>query len=262
MINLLRIEWMKVKSYRTFWVLMGLFLVAVIGMNYIVYKANIEINKNMPLSALTGSPFTFPNVWNTITWLSSWLLYFPGFVMVLIISNEYTFKTHRQNIIDGLSRKQFVNTKLCVALILAVISTIIVFITTLLFGLAGGGRFTFEGMSAIGYFFICSWVYILFALLLAFLFRKAVLAIGIYFIFGMILDNLLSLLLRRAFDGKPYGNYLMPLDVADSVLKHPFRSQVDGFWTPANIYISLVVCVVWIVFYHLFTNRKFQAEDL
>ena len=260
--KLLAIEWMKVKNYRTFWVLMGLFLIAVIGMNYIVYKANIEINKNLPLSALTGSPFTFPNVWNTITWLSSWLLYFPGFVMVLIISNEYTFKTHRQNVIDGLSRKQFVNTKLMVAFVLSVTSTIIVLITTILFGVAGGSTLTFDGIEAIGYFFICSWVYILLAMLLAFLFRKAVLAIGVYFIFGMIIDNLISVSLRWLFNGKPYGNYMVPLDVADSLLKHPFRKQVDGFWTPANINISLAICVAWIVFYHVFTIRKFQGEDL
>ncbi len=260
--SLLQIEWMKVKSYRTFWVLMGLFLVAVIGMNYIVYKANIEINKNMPLSALTGSPFTFPNVWNTITWMSSWLLYFPGFVMVLLISNEYTFKTHRQNVIDGLSRKQFVSIKLMVAFILSLISTIVVLITTILFGIAGGGSVTLNGIEAIGYFFICSWVYILLAMLLAFLFRKAVLAIGVYFIFGMILDNLLSLFLRWLFNGKPYGNYMVPLDVADSLLKHPFRNQSDNFWLPANIYICLGICVAWIIFYHVFTTRKFQGEDL
>ena len=261
--TLLQIEWMKVKNYRTFWILAGLFVIAVIGINYISFRINTEVNSATSVIGGTGGPFNFPKIWNTMTWMSSLLLYFPGFIMIFLISNEFTFKTHRQNIIDGLSRKQFVMVKLNVALIIAIVTTMIVFVTTLLFGLLGGGTFTLEGIEYMGFFFVCSFIYVLFAMVIALLLRKAALSVGIYFIYGLIIDNVIPALLRKTFDGKPYGSYIMPLDVADGLLPFPFfKNQVDMVLKTPNPYICLGICVVWIAFYYWFSIRKFQNEDL
>ncbi len=127
MTDLLKTEWLKIKPYRTFWILMTLFVVAVGGINYISFYINTNINKVTNAVGMgTGNPFAFPNVWLTVAWMSSWVLYIPGFIIIFLITNEYTFKTHRQNIIDGLSRKQFVATKLALAFLLASLSTLIV----------------------------------------------------------------------------------------------------------------------------------------
>jgi ABC-2 type transport system permease protein len=262
--KLLQIEWMKVKKYTTFWVLASLFVVAVIGINYISLSINSEINKTTSAVGLgTGSPFEFPKIWNTVAWMSSWLLFFPGFIMIFLVSNEFTFKTHRQNIIDGLSRKQFVQVKLADALIIAIVSTLVVFIITLLFGILGGSQFTFEGMEYIGYYFICSLIYILFGMTIAFLLRKAALSVGIYFIYGLIVDNVVPGLVRQQFGGKPYGTYFMPLDVADGLLPFPFfKSQIQAVLRTPNVYICLAICAAWIIFYYFFTIRKFEREDI
>jgi len=262
--TLLQIEWMKVKSYRTFWILAGLFVAAVVGVNYISYSINIEVNDRTSAVGLgTGNPFSFPQIWNTMAWMSSLLLYFPGFIIIFLVSNEFTFKTHRQNIIDGLSRKQFVMIKLNVALIIAVASTLVVFLTTLVFGLLGGGTFTVQGIEYMGYFFVCSFIYVLFAMVLALMLRKAALSVGIYFIYGLIIDNLIPLLLRKSFDNKPYGSYIMPLDVADGLLPFPFfKSMVEATLRTPNQYICLSICAAWIVFYYWFSIKKFQQEDL
>ncbi|MEO7313408.1 MAG: ABC transporter permease [Chitinophagaceae bacterium] len=262
--TLLQIEWMKVRNYRTFWILAALFVIAVIGINYISFRINTEVNNTTSAVGLgTGNPFDFPQIWNTMAWMSSMLLYFPGFIMIFLISNEFTFKTHRQNIIDGLSRKEFVMIKLNVALIIAIVTTLIVFLVTLLFGLLGGGKFSLEGIEYMGYFFICSFIYILFAMVIALLLRKAALSVGIYFIYGLIIDNVIPALLRKSFDGKPYGSYIMPLDVADGLLPFPFfKNQVDAILKTPNPYICLVICIAWIIFYYSFSIRKFQNEDL
>lgn len=262
--TLLQIEWMKVKNYRTFWILAGLFVAAVIGINYIGFTINQKINETTSAVGLgTGTPYDFPKVWNTIAWMSSWLLYFPGFIIIFLITNEFTFKTHRQNIIDGLSRKQFVMVKLNVALIISVASTLVVLLATLLFGIIGGSKPTIEGIEYFGYFFVCSLIYILFAMLLAMLLRKAALSVGIYFIYGLIIDNVIPGLIRKSLDNKPYGSYIMPLDVADGLLPFPiFKNQMKAVLESPNPYICLGICAAWIVFYFWFSIRKFQNEDL
>jgi len=262
--KLLQIEWMKVRNYRTFWILASLFVAAVVGINYISYSINTQVNNTTSAIGLgTGGPFEFPKIWNTMTWMSSLLLYFPGFIIIFLITNEYTFKTHRQNIIDGLSRKQFVMVKLNLAWIIALASTIVVFVATALFGIIDGSTFTFEGMEYIAYFFVCSLIYVLFAMLLALMLRKAALAVGIYFIYGLIIDNIIPGILRKYLDGKPYGTYFMPLDVADGLLPFPFfKNQIDAILRMPNPYICLGICVAWVVFYHWFSIRKFEKEDL
>src|SRR6476620_12789663 len=119
MLHLLKIEWLKVKNYRTFWILGGLFLLSIFGINYIAFSIHEEQSKSAMANAIMGSPFNFPEVWHTITYMSSFLLFIPGLLMIISITNEFSFKTHRQNIIDGLSRTQFIHVKLASVVILA-----------------------------------------------------------------------------------------------------------------------------------------------
>jgi ABC-2 type transport system permease protein len=262
--QLLAIEWMKIKPYRTFWILLVLFAVAVLGINYISFYINSNVNDVTNAVGLgTGNPFSFPNIWLTVPWMCTWVLYFPGFIIIFLTTNEYTFKTHRQNIIDGQSRYEFVATKLAVAFLLALTSTLFVFFTTLTFGLAGGSALNFSKIYYLGYFFVLAWVYILFALMLAFLLRKAALSVGLFFIYGLIIDNVLSGLLRKLFEGKPYGNLLLPLEVADSLLPFPFfKDQLQMVLRSPNALACLGISLAWVGFYHFFMLRKFRNEDL
>jgi len=88
---------------------------------------------------LGSSPYQFPDTWQTTAFFSSFLLFMPGLLMIISITNEFSFKTHRQNIIDGWSRTEFILVKLMLVFIIAFISTIAVFITAFLFGIAIDG---------------------------------------------------------------------------------------------------------------------------
>ena len=119
MLQLLKLEWLKVKNYRAFWIFLGLYIVGLFSINWIAYQFPGKVKKNnVPLNIF---PYDFPAVYQTIAWVSSWLLYFPGILMILVITNEYNYKTHRQNIIDGLTRQQFVAAKILFGLAIAVL---------------------------------------------------------------------------------------------------------------------------------------------
>src|ERR1700694_1611313 len=108
MVHLLKIEWLKIKNYRAFWVFSVFYLVSIFLLNYIGWSTHQRTTHDVPGSEVVlGQPFSFPNVWATVGWMSSWLLYFPGMMIIMLMTNEFNFKTHRQNIIDGLSRNQF-----------------------------------------------------------------------------------------------------------------------------------------------------------
>ncbi|HTF29632.1 MAG TPA: ABC transporter permease, partial [Flavitalea sp.] len=147
MMNHLRTEWLKIKNYKAFWIFLGLYLVSIVAINYIAFEIYQQTVKQEPMAAsLINDPYAFPNVWQTVGYMGSWLLYFPGIIIILLTSNEFVFKTHRQNIIDGWSRKTFVHTKLLLVIMLSIVTTIISTLTALIFGVASGDPFSSDGM--------------------------------------------------------------------------------------------------------------------
>jgi len=173
MLYLLKIEWLKVKNYKAFWIFAILYFFAILGINYTGYYVNELTAENLPQSQLLlGTPYAFPKVWQTVGWMSSWLLYFPGILFIMLLTNEFNFKTHRQNIIDGWTRKQFISVKFVFALLFAIVATLFNLLVALLFGtLTTGSSFSFQGMENVIYIFIQTFAYITFEMFLAILFR-------------------------------------------------------------------------------------------
>jgi hypothetical protein len=263
MLQLLKIEWMKVKNYRTFWILSGLYLISIYGVNYITYLVqDARPKKNDMASMLIGAPpFQFPEVWVTVSYMSSFLLFIPGLLMIISFTNEFSFKTHRQNIIDGWSRKQFIMVKMMLTVILAFVSAIAVFITAFLFGLfEGGADMSFEKIENIGYFFVQALSYSAVALLFSLLFKRAAIAVGVFFLYSVVLENMIAGLLNRYVNN--IGRYL-PLESTDNLIPFPFlRNVVKQFTTQANPMILLGVSAAYLIIYYVICLKKFETDDL
>jgi hypothetical protein len=265
MLQRLSIEWMKLKNYRTFWILGILYLVSIFGANYIGYRIQQSIyeakqSKGMAEMIIGNPPFAFPNVWHMTSYISSFLLFLPGLLMIISMTNEYSYKTHRQNVIDGWSRREFISTKLVMAIIAAVASTIMVTLTALFFGLIQGEPFSTEKTVYLFYFFIQALSYTLVGLLFAVLFKRGGLAIGVFFLYALVLENILAGLMNRYMDFS--GRYL-PLESTDSLVPLPIFEQVQRQIIKAPNYTALlIVAIVYIGCYFFFISRKFETDDL
>lgn len=262
MLHLLKIEWLKVKNYKAFWIFAILYSFAILGINYTGYYVNELAIQNVPMGeALLGSPYSFPKVWGTVGFMSSWLLYFPGILFIMLLTNEFNFKTHRQNIIDGWTRQQFVTVKFVFAILFSVVATIFNFLVALLFGLISTGSvFSFAGIENVGYIFIQTVAYITFAMFLAILFRKSGAAIAVFFLFGLIFEWLFTTLINLQLDISPVG-YFLPLQVTDVMLPIPFGDEIIYKGAP-DAWILAIAAIVYIGGYYYFALKKFSQEDL
>ena len=79
--------------------------------------------------------FNFPIIWHITTFFSALFKFFFAIVVVSMIGNEYSNKTLKQNLIDGLSKKEFILSKFYVIVFFSLISTVIIFIISLILGL-------------------------------------------------------------------------------------------------------------------------------
>jgi ABC-type transport system involved in multi-copper enzyme maturation permease subunit len=78
--------------------------------------------------------FNFPYIWHFNTYMASIFKFFLLLVIVSMMANEYSYKTLKQNLIDGLSKKEFVLSKFYAVVVFALVSTIFVFVVSLILG--------------------------------------------------------------------------------------------------------------------------------
>lgn len=271
--HLLQIEWLKLRRYRAFLIMTIFFVVGVFAINYIAFLVNKEIvTSSGPASLISFSPYHFPNTWQTTSYLTGFILLVPALLLIMLTTNEYTYKTHRQNIIDGLSRQQFISVKIMLALIFAIVSTILVFITALLFGFGSGSSFTFTGVEFVGYFFLKALTYNLIGLLIAVLIKRTGFATGLYFIYmggenfvAKFLD-VWSIKIKTMYgnDVGSMGDYL-PMNAADGLLTFPKNTITDmskSIFPTDYTWIIFSLAILYLVVFYWWTRRKFITTDL
>jgi len=266
MLHLLKIEWLKIKGYKTFWILATLFLVSIVGLNYFVFyiKQGITQGNNKMVNSVLGSPFDFPNVWHTVSYFSSFLLFIPGLMIITSMTNEYSFKTHRQNIIDGWSRHQFIQVKIAQIVIISMLATFFVFLTSIFYGLLAGSTFSFDKVQFMGYYFIQALSYCLFALLISVFIKRSGLSIGLFFLYCFIIENFLGAILNNMGGVKSIsgpGDYL-PLNTVDNLIPFPFFRNLVQLGSLPSIYVLLALSAVYLIVYYYACVRKFSTQDL
>ena len=79
--------------------------------------------------------FNFPIVWHITTFFAAQFKLFFAIVVVSMIGNEYSNKTLKQNLIDGLSKKEFILSKFYTIVFFSAAATLIIFIICLSIGL-------------------------------------------------------------------------------------------------------------------------------
>ena len=263
--HLLKIEWLKLKNYRTFWILSGLYLVSIFGINYIVYRIqeniyNAKQAKGMAEMLIGSRPYSFPTVWQMTPYVSSFLLFLPGLLLIISITNEYSYKTHRQNIIDGWSRRDFISVKLVLAVIVAFVSMVMVFFTALSFGYLSGSSFDYEKIYYMGYFFIQTLSYCMVAILFSILFKRGALAIGVFFLYSLVLENLIAKPLSHYYNG---AGRFFPLESTDTLIPLPvFENMQRQVSAAPNYTVILIIAIIYLALYTLGATTKFDKDDL
>jgi ABC-2 type transport system permease protein len=233
MTHLIKTEWLKIRKYKAFWWLMGIVALSYPGINYIFYLVYDTIVNN-PNEAgqlakiYIGNPFTFPDVWHTVAYFSSWFLFIPAVLVIMFITNEYSFKTHRQNIIDGWSRREFLTAKMMNVLITSLIITALFTIVSLVMGFANQKRLiqdTWGQSYFTGLFALQTFSQLSVAFLIGFLVRKAFISLGIFIFYFFPFEPILTSYLKaKAHDE---GRFF-PLEVSDRLIPHPaFVGKID-----------------------------------
>ncbi len=262
MLDLLKTEWLKIRRYRAFWWMAGAFLVLTPWFNYSVYDGLISPGVEGGINIL-NTAYSFPGVWANVGFWGSVFVWFLCVLVIMLTCSEYTYRTHRQAVIDGWSRTDFLHAKVAGILVLALLASLYTMMVGLLFGglTSGGfGRAT-DGLEGMLWFFLLCTNYLAFSLLLALWIRRSGLAIGAFLGYVLILEFILHGTLGKLF-GRHAGDFL-PLQSSDELLPFPLARVLGGLLgsTALNPWMYAGATVLWIGLYYLAGRRMLQRRD-
>lgn len=268
MLKLLKIDFIKLANYRAFWVLNILYGILIISIPILV----MEFLKWLKVQGADFDGFDplkipvlyFPDIWQNITYVYSFTIIkiFLAIIVVMSISNEYSYKTIRQNIIDGMSRIDFIKSKLAMILALSLASAVLVFITGLFTGIIYSPSVEISditsGLQFILAYFIGLFAYLAFAFLLTTFLKRSALTVFILLVWGAIELAIIGSLP----DNLSFIYDYMPLGSLNNLITVPFQKYIFQEIQDYVAWDAVLVVLAYIALYIYAVKAKLAKSDL
>jgi len=134
MVRLLRIELQKLRYNRSAKAISIVYFALITAIALI---ASIEFDfGSVHFRIADQGIFNFPFIWHFNGYMAALLKIFLAIVIVSMMSNEYSYRTLKQNLIDGMSKKEVVVSKFLTVILFALVSTLFLFVVSMILGLS------------------------------------------------------------------------------------------------------------------------------
>jgi ABC-type transport system involved in multi-copper enzyme maturation permease subunit len=261
--QLLKLEYIKYQPTAIFRIsiLAYLALLPFIAWGYHSMIANNAIEGVLDLN----SQFKFPKVFDTFAYLSSWLsFFFLPFLSILIVSNEYSDRTLRQSIINGLTREQFLISKIAVLVVLSAICALYSTLLGFIWGFANGGHVSEIGAGpvVVFYVFLQNLGYCSMGFLLAVMVRRSGIAIFILMPYIFFIERLIRYLVLNQLGLNKASDYL-PANIFNTLINSPMdKLQSMANITSLPVSVAVVVSVFYIALFLGGALLHFKKKDI
>ncbi len=236
---LIKLEWLKLKTYNPFLILMGMYIV--------LLPLFMSVGLSIKLPPQLGNAQTFymfPTVWQSLAYVGNWLCYFiMGFISVLTVTNEFSNRTLRQNIISGISRLDFYLSKVYFLFLVALGATIYYIIVALLYGLCYTETIymskIMENIDMVPRYMLMIITFMSFGFMLGILFRKTGIALFLYFAYIMFIERIIRFVVVGKLLGLKQLIVYGPMNAANDLTPFPIPKMVTTITESADIKLFL-----------------------
>ena len=224
--------------------------------------------------------FNFPFIWHFNYYIAASLKFFLAIVIVSMMANEYSYGTLKQNLIDGMSKKEFVLSKFLTLVLFALTSTLFVFIMSIILGFSFSSYtelgIVFSEMEYILAYFVKLIGFFSFCLFIGVLIKRSAFAIGFIFVWFLV-EKISYLTLKfDIFNRDPRVDQVyafMPLESMSNLIVEPFTrlSVIKNIQTAVgdtNVkdysvhFSSILVVLVWTTLFIFLSYKIIKKRDL
>jgi ABC-type transport system involved in multi-copper enzyme maturation permease subunit len=276
--RLLAIELQKIWKNRASRVLTISYFV-ILSFIALIASINIKIG-NFQLHFAEMGIFNFPFIWHFNTYIAAILKFFLAIVIVSMMANEYSYGTLKQNLIDGMSKKEFVLSKFLTVVLFAFVSTVFVFIMSLILGFSFSSYtelgIVFSDMNYLLGYFVKLVGFFSFCLFLGVLVKRSAFAIGFLFVWNIIEGIANGVLTFKVFPKSDTASQItqfFPLESMSNLIVEPFTrlSVIKNIQTAVgdtNVkdydvhFTSILIVLVWTALFIFLSYKILQKRDL
>ena len=227
--------------------------------------------------------FNFPYIWHFNTFIAAIFKFFLLLVIVSMMANEYSYKTLKQNLIDGLSKKEFILSKFYTVVAFGFVSTIFVFITSLILGLIYSDfnelSIILSDLDYLLAFFIKLVGFFSFGLFFGILIKRSAFAVAamiVWLIAESILKGTLFWTYRNSATTEETVNSIMqflPLEAMSNLIKEPF-TRLGAVKSVANqigteiakdysvSFLNIAIVLIWTAIFIYLSYFLLKKRDL
>jgi ABC-type transport system involved in multi-copper enzyme maturation permease subunit len=267
MLHLLKVDLKKLTSYRTFWVVCGLYFITLAfvtasGMEFLKLLARMIEGFGASINIDRIPLYHFPDVWLNLIWFSGLLKVVLGIMVVISVTNEFSYRTVRQNIIDGLSRSEFLISKILTNVLLSFMSVAMVFTIGLVTGLIYSPSVDFSKMvmdlEFFPAYFLEIFFFLSFALMLGILIQRSGLTIIL-----LLLSQMIEWIITANIDEElPTIIPFFPMRSVWNLIDFPLPRY---FFQEIRDYVSwgtVAIVIVWTILFNYFSYLKLKKSDI
>ncbi|MBC7748441.1 ABC transporter permease [Flavobacterium xanthum] len=224
--------------------------------------------------------FNFPFIWHFNTYIAAILKLFLAIVIVSMMANEYSYGTLKQNLIDGMSKAEFIQSKFLTVVLFASVSTIFIFIMSLILGFSFSSytefSIVFSDLEYLLAYFIKLVGFFSFCLFLGILVKRSAFALGFLLVWNIIEGIVKGILTFKIFPESTTAASIMqffPLESMSNLIIEPFTrlSVVKNLGTQIGLdnvkkydveLSSLIIVLCWTVIFIFLSHRLLKNRDL
>ncbi len=281
MLRLLNIEFHKLKHNRASRVLSIIYF-ALLTSIALIAAIKFDIGP-IEFHLADQGIFNFPYIWHFNTFMAAIFKFFLLLVIVSMMANEYSNKTLKQNLIDGLSKKEFILSKFYTVIVFAAVSTLFVFVVSMILGLTYSDynelSIVFSDLEYLFAFFVKLVGFFSFGLFMGILIKRSAFAVGALLVWLFIEGMFKGLLYWQFKDADAVsdkvGEFMqfLPLESMANLIKEPFTrlnavqsvaKQVgEDLAKDFSVHLSDIAIVsVWTFLFIYFSYKLLQRRDL
>lgn len=251
-------------------------------LTFIALIASIKINiGNFQLHIAEQGIFNFPYIWHFNTYIAAILKFFLAVVIVSMMANEYSYGTLKQNLIDGMSKKEFILSKFLTVIVFAGFSTVFIFFLSLILGLSFSSYnevgIIFSEMDYLFAYFLKLTGFFSFCLFIGILIKRSAFALGFLFVWNIIEGIIIGILNFKVFpnsDNDKMFTQFLPLESMSNLIVEPFTklSVIKNIETTiggaANLkdygvhWYSILIVITWTIIFVTLSHLLLKKRDL
>jgi len=266
----IELEYYKFRHYKPFLVILGLYVFCFVLSGFSIkslldwfleQQKNDDILKHFVES---GIPlFDFVDIWQNLGWLATIFKWIPAFVIIISITLEYSQKTIRQNIIDGLSKKEFLLSKIGLVATISVGSALLLFFLGLFLGLlyspVKGLPYIFQNIEFVGAYGIEVFAFLCFALFAAFLIQRSGVTIILFLLYTACIEPITTAILHWKYE---WTVWYFPIEAINLIIRVPFQKYALSFVHDHVYWRDIAVSLGWAGIFILLSYWLLKRRDL